>query len=58
MAGQDKIIPMDAVLPAGAVSQEEAIQCWDEAAEEFAGRFIPDKKACSYPRSSETALPS
>jgi hypothetical protein len=49
---------MDTVLSADAVSQEEAMQCWDEAAEEFAGRFIPDKKACSYPRSSETALPS
>ncbi|HXX35855.1 MAG TPA: class I SAM-dependent methyltransferase [Thermodesulfobacteriota bacterium] len=39
MAAQDTIIPMDTVMPAGAVSQEEAIQCWDEAAEEFAGRF-------------------
>ena len=39
MAAQDTIIPMDTVLPADAVSQEEIIQCWDEAAEEFAGRF-------------------
>jgi ubiquinone/menaquinone biosynthesis C-methylase UbiE len=45
MAEQDKIIPidaiipMDAVMPAAAVSQEESMQCWDEGAEEFAGRF-------------------
>jgi ubiquinone/menaquinone biosynthesis C-methylase UbiE len=33
------MIPMDTVLSADAVSQEEAMQCWDEGAEEFAGRF-------------------
>jgi len=30
---------MDTVLSPDAVSQEEAIESWDEAAEEFAGRF-------------------
>jgi ubiquinone/menaquinone biosynthesis C-methylase UbiE len=30
---------MDTVLSADAVSQEEAMQCWDDGAEEFAGRF-------------------
>ena len=39
MAGQDTIIPMDTVLSEDAVTQEEAIQCWDDGAEEFAGRF-------------------
>lgn len=38
MAGQDTILPLDAV------SQEEAIQCWDDAAEEFAGRFKTDEE--------------
>jgi len=36
---QDTMIPMDTVLSEDAVSQEEAMQCWDDAAEEFAGRF-------------------
>jgi ubiquinone/menaquinone biosynthesis C-methylase UbiE len=44
MAGQDTIIPADAALPADAVSQEEAMQCWDEAAEEFAGHFKTDEE--------------
>ena len=39
MAAHDTIIPADTIKPAEAVSQEEAIQCWDDAAEEFAGRF-------------------
>jgi ubiquinone/menaquinone biosynthesis C-methylase UbiE len=45
MAGQDKtlpidiMIPRDTVIPVDAVSEKEAMQCWDEAAEEFAGRF-------------------
>ena len=39
MAAQDTMIPMDTVLSADAVSQEEATQCWDKGAEEFAGRF-------------------
>ncbi len=39
MAAHDTIIPSDAIKPAEAVSQEEAMQCWDDAAEEFAGRF-------------------
>ncbi|MGA2318890.1 MAG: class I SAM-dependent methyltransferase [Thermodesulfobacteriota bacterium] len=44
MAGQDTILPADAALPADAVSQEEAMQCWDEAAEEFAGHFKTDEE--------------
>jgi len=44
MAEQDTILPADAALPADAVSQEEATQCWDEAAEEFAGRFKTDEE--------------
>lgn len=32
----------ETLLPADAVSQEEAIHSWDEAAEEFAGRFETD----------------
>jgi len=39
VAAQDTMIPMDTVLSADAVSQEEAMQCWDDGAEEFAGRF-------------------
>ena len=33
------MIPMDTVSSADAVSQEEAMQCWDDGAEEFARRF-------------------
>jgi ubiquinone/menaquinone biosynthesis C-methylase UbiE len=44
MASQDTIIPMDTVIPAEAVSQEDAMQCWDDAAEEFAGRFKRDEE--------------
>ena len=33
------MIPMDTAIPVDAVSQEQAIQCWDDGAEEFAGRF-------------------
>jgi ubiquinone/menaquinone biosynthesis C-methylase UbiE len=39
VTAEDTMIPMDTVLSADAVSQEEAMQCWDEGAEEFAGRF-------------------
>jgi ubiquinone/menaquinone biosynthesis C-methylase UbiE len=39
VAAQDTIIPMDTVISVDAVSQEEAMQCWDDGAEEFAGRF-------------------
>src|SRR5512137_3076415 len=39
VAAQDTWIPMDTVMPVDAVSQEDAMQCWDEGAEEFAGRF-------------------
>jgi ubiquinone/menaquinone biosynthesis C-methylase UbiE len=38
MAGQDILLPVDAV------SEEEAMQCWDEAADEFAGRFKTDEE--------------
>jgi ubiquinone/menaquinone biosynthesis C-methylase UbiE len=34
----------DTLLPADAVSQEEAIHCWDEAAVEFASRFETDEE--------------
>jgi len=39
VAAHDTMIPMDTVLSADAVSQEEAMQCWDDGAEEFAGRY-------------------
>lgn len=39
VAAQYTMIPMDTVLSADAVSQEKAMQCWDDGAEEFAGRF-------------------
>ncbi len=39
MASHDTIIPIETAVPADAVSQEDAMQCWDDAAEEFAGRF-------------------
>jgi ubiquinone/menaquinone biosynthesis C-methylase UbiE len=35
----DTRISMGTVLSADAVSQEEAMRCWDDGAEEFAGRF-------------------
>lgn len=44
MAAHDTIIPTDTVIPAEAVSQEDAMQCWDDAAEEFAGRFKRDEE--------------
>lgn len=44
MAAHETIIPTDSILTAEAVSQEDSMRSWDEAAEEFAGRFKRDEE--------------
>ncbi len=44
MAAHDTIIPTDSILSVEAVTQEDSMRSWDEAAEEFAGRFNRDEE--------------